>query len=143
FYDEVTLFLKAGGDPNLQDAWGRTPFWYYFDPEDFEGDGWFEAEYADLLRVFLEHGADPNIPDHRRHTPMMQCARRCGWRLDEIRPIWPKIDLNSACLDGRLDDVLRILKEDPEAVNHAFRPDCLIYDAMQLSYSNEQVQGVI
>jgi hypothetical protein len=52
--------LEHGADPNLRDAFGRTPLHYacYIDTRD-----------EDIVRLLLQHGAEPNPEDQFGGTP--------------------------------------------------------------------------
>ena len=57
----ITLLLKHGANPNIQDINGATPFFRTCRRNDLH-------PYA-AIKLFLDHGADPNIQDKRGATP--------------------------------------------------------------------------
>jgi hypothetical protein len=65
----VELILKMGGNPNLQDSWGRTPLRTLL-----------IAKHVDTQKValLLQHGADPLMPDNHDFTVLeLAQSRNC------------------------------------------------------------------
>ena len=130
----ASLLLRYGADPNARTVNGDTPMHTIMtgDKDEF-------SETVAIAKALLKHGADPNAENMDGISLLYLAVHHvfpCIAKLLEDHGA--KLDLNSAVLLGRVEDVKSLLSRDPAAVEHAPRPSELAQDALRMSEECEK-----
>lgn len=124
--DLIEILLQYGADVNVRGDLGRTPL------HSAAHQGQVEA-----ARLLLKRGADIEAKDELGMTPLLtaasgrepECLDLANLLLDQ----GAYLDLNSALRLGRSDDVRRILREEPNALDRTPWPKYVLHDAAFLT----------
>lgn len=120
--DVVRLLLDRGADVNACGDGGRTPLHYAA-----------HHGHLEVIDLLLAAGADLSAVNDFGQTPLIAGAySREAEGVDAAERLLERgavLDLNSALALGRTDDVRRMLRDNPHAVDEAPLPTQLLHDA--------------
>jgi ankyrin repeat protein len=104
-HDVVKLLLGKGADAQARNEWGATPL---------------HPSISDktCVELLLAAKADPNVADQQGQTPLFEAAYHGHAESAQLLLAQEaKLDLYSACLLGKVEDVKKFVAENPRSLD--------------------------